>query len=68
MVKWLLLWEMDTVTGVQILNKTVGISYWAHIILKVLQPSNLSSAMDEIIRQTGLFNLRVATSLGKGKH
>ena len=55
---------MDTVTQVQILDEAVCISHNANTLGRY--ESNYL-AIREIARQTGLFSLDMATSLGEGK-
>ena len=55
---------METVTRVQSMDKTVCISHGANIHMNYIHPTLWPPVT---IRQTGLFNLRLATNLGEGK-
>ena len=54
-------------TRVQNLDEAVCISYNTNIHGKGMHPTILFPDMSEIVRQAGLFNLAIATSLGEGK-
>ena len=58
---------MDTATRVQILNEAVCISHSGDTFGKGMNPTILLPAMGNIVRQTGLISLGIATGLGKGK-
>ena len=58
---------MDTVTRVQILDKTDCISHCPNILGKAMNPIILPPAMGKIVGQTRFFSLSEATSLGEGK-
>ena len=58
---------MNTVTKVQILDKTVYMSYRANTLGKGMNSVILLLAMGKIVGLTELFNFGMATSLGEGK-
>ena len=59
---------MDLATRVQILDEAVCISHSANILEKGMNPTILPPSMGNIVGQTGLFSLGMATGLGEGKH
>ena len=48
---------MDSASQVQVLDKSVCISFYANALRKDMYSSLLSPAMDKIVEQTALFNL-----------
>ena len=60
-------YEMDTVTRVQILDETDCISHCTNNLGKGMNPIILPLAMGKIVGQTGCFSFGEATSQGEGK-
>ena len=58
---------MDMANLVQLLDKAVCILCSINTLGKGMNPTILFSAVDELVRQTGLFNFGMATSLREGK-
>ena len=58
---------MDTVTQYQSLDMAVCISLSTNTFVKEMNLTILPSAMDKIVRQTGLFTLGITIGLGNKK-
>ena len=62
----MLLEEMNTATGVQILDAAVYILHSANTLWKGMNQTTLLPAINRIVSQTRIFNLSMATGLREG--